>query len=97
MVPSLISGCNRSKRARLSVMVFNSRIGRYRLRIRSSDGATPADSNSCEDWNDRLGALLGAIRAENPDLGLVIDRWADLPAAVRAGIIAMVKTTGSGP
>lgn len=46
--------------------------------------------------HQRLGNLLGALRVEDPDLALVIDRWAKLPAAVRSGIIAMVKTTGSG-
>ncbi len=65
--------------------------------IRSPDGVTPVDINTCGDRHKRLGDLLGALRVENPDLALVIDRWADLPAAVRAGIIAMVKTTGSGP
>ena len=36
------------------------------------------------------------IAIADPDLAAVIDAWADLPAAVRVGIIAMVKTTGSG-
>jgi hypothetical protein len=27
---------------------------------------------------------------------MIVDRWSDLPAAVRAGIVAMVKASGSG-
>jgi hypothetical protein len=38
--------------------------------------------------------LLGALRAENADLALVVERWESLPNAVKAGIVAMVKSTG---
>jgi hypothetical protein len=35
-------------------------------------------------------------RPTDPDLALVIERWADLPEAVRAGITAMVKAAMGG-
>jgi hypothetical protein len=35
-------------------------------------------------------------RPTDPDLALVIERWADLPEAVRAGITAMVRAAGKG-
>jgi len=30
----------------------------------------------------------------DPDLRLVVERWGDLPEAVRAGIVAMVRAAG---
>jgi hypothetical protein len=44
------------------------------------------------------GATQGATRPliDDPDLTFVIDRWADLPPAVRAGIVAMVQASGQG-
>jgi len=48
----------------------------------------------------RGGAESGAPGGKNapadPDLALIVDRWASLPAAVRAGIVAMVKATQEG-
>jgi hypothetical protein len=32
----------------------------------------------------------------DPDLALVVERWPDLPEAVRAGIVAMVKAARKG-
>ena len=32
----------------------------------------------------------------DPDLRAIIERWADLPDAMKAGIMAMVKVTGDG-
>jgi hypothetical protein len=32
----------------------------------------------------------------DPDLALINDRWNDLPDAIRAGIVAMVKATRGG-
>jgi len=31
-----------------------------------------------------------------PDLELVVSRWTDLPLAVRAGILAMIRATTPG-
>jgi len=30
----------------------------------------------------------------DPDLAAIIERWADLPEAVRAGMVAMVRAVG---
>ena len=30
-----------------------------------------------------------------PDLAMIVSTWPNLPAAVKAGIVAMVKATGS--
>ena len=38
-----------------------------------------------------LGALLGALRAESPDLARVVAAWPTLPEPVRAGIVAMIE------
>ena len=40
------------------------------------------------------GAAVGAANTPNdPDLRAIIERWADLPDAVKAGIVAMVRAT----
>jgi hypothetical protein len=39
-------------------------------------------------------ALLARI---SPDLALVAERWEALPEALRAGILAMVRTAGPEP
>jgi hypothetical protein len=33
----------------------------------------------------------------DPDLDLIVERWADLPLTVRAGIVAMVKASEPSP
>jgi hypothetical protein len=48
-----------------------------------------------------VGAELVAVAAESvqpadPDLAMIFERWATLPAAVRSGIVAMVKATAGG-
>jgi site-specific recombinase XerD len=40
-------------------------------------------------------ALPGTLSSTDPDLTMVCHRWAELPAAIRAGIVAMVKATGN--
>ena len=46
---------------------------------------------------DQNGAECGALGAQSglidPDLAAIIERWADLPQAVRAGMVAMVRAT----
>jgi len=49
----------------------------------------------------RVGAELGAVKPEtvqpaDPDLAMILERWTALPAAVRSGIVAMVKATAGG-
>jgi hypothetical protein len=39
---------------------------------------------------------LRSIQVPDPDLTAVIDAWDQLPAAVRAGIAAMVRAEGDG-
>jgi hypothetical protein len=39
-----------------------------------------------------LGALAAEIGPSCPDLAAVVDAWARLPEALKAGIVAMVKT-----
>jgi hypothetical protein len=44
------------------------------------------------------GAAVGAANAHiDPDLQAVIERWPDLPDAVKSGIVAMVRAAGGKP
>ena len=38
-----------------------------------------------------LASCLALLALESPDLALIVERWKNLPEAVRAGIVAMVK------
>ncbi len=62
--------------------------------IRPLGSATDSKSRACGLDAGRLGALLGALRAENPDLANVIDAWPKRPDVARAGILAMVEAVG---
>jgi hypothetical protein len=43
-----------------------------------------------------LAFCLSFLKEKCPDLALVVERWASLPEAVQAGIVAMVKATQAG-
>ena len=43
-----------------------------------------------------LAFCLAFLNQKSPDLALLVERWDDLPEAVRAGIVAMVKATNPG-
>ena len=45
---------------------------------------------------ERLAFCLALLRQQSPDLALLAERWNELPEAVRAGIMAMVRATGFG-
>jgi hypothetical protein len=40
-----------------------------------------------------LAFCLAFLAEKSPDLAVLVERWDKLPAAVRAGIVAMVRTT----
>jgi hypothetical protein len=47
-------------------------------------GLRPADSFRCAGLGNNL-------RPSNPDLAAVDDAWPGLPAAIKAGILAMIR------
>jgi hypothetical protein len=61
---------------------------------------TPANSLGNNTVSPLGGAESGAkttkIDRNDPDLALVVERWDNLPEAVRAGIVAMVKAASAG-
>jgi hypothetical protein len=62
-----------------------------------SQQVTPENPRENEHSQDRAasGAAVGIENGPiDPDLQAIIECWADLPKAVKAGIVAMVKTTG---
>ena len=56
---------------------------------------TKRKGNELRDVEDVSGAESGAVGAEkaliDADLAAVIDAWPNLPEAIRAGIVAMVR------
>jgi len=76
-----------------------SRIRTCDLRIRSPR-VTPEnpEENAHSREGAAQGAAVGAANTPNdPDLRAIIERWADLPDAVKAGIVAMVRAAGGKP
>jgi hypothetical protein len=43
----------------------------------------------------RMPGVRNDRRRKRPALAKLIDAWADLPQAIRAGIIAMIETTAN--
>lgn len=58
----------------------------------------PANSSENRGVADESGADSGALGAQvgaiDPELGAIIDAWPTLPDAIKAGILAMVRTAG---
>jgi len=65
--------------------------------LQSAD--TCPDSQGTTPISDRAGADARALETKNvhddPHLQAIIDVWPDLPEAIRAGILAMVKSTST--
>ena len=47
-----------------------------------------------------MGGIFGGSEtgdcAPDPDLRMILDKWAELPEPIRAGIVAMVKAAAGG-
>jgi len=68
----------------------------------AANGCTNGCTNSPENGNGATLELADAtnskcleLLAANPELRGVIDAWAELPDAVRAGVLAMIRAAGS--
>ena len=51
---------------------------------------TDAD-DTCQSVEEHSASCSAFLAKNSPDLAVIIDAWADLPEAIRAGIVAMVK------
>ncbi|TVQ62524.1 MAG: hypothetical protein EA378_04110 [Phycisphaerales bacterium] len=54
------------------------------------------DGNKSGNTGARFGDSEGVAKPTDPRLAGVVAAWADLPEAVRAGIVAMVAASASG-
>ena len=55
-----------------------------------------ADNETSDKAPQGLTAYLALLDSEKPDLAGVIRAWPDLPGAIKAGILAMVKAAAPG-
>ena len=62
------------------------------LKTVSSNAQTIETTEVCDAKQDCLGVLLGALRAESPDLAAIIEAWPILPNVVKTGIKAMIDS-----
>jgi len=60
--------------------------------LQSANDATQpiANYDTSENDSERLAFCLALLARKSPDLARVIDAWPVLPAALRAGILAMI-------
>ncbi len=64
--------------------------------------STSLDGNSTSgiptsSFENNLAFCLAFLAKKSPDLALLVECWDELPEAVRAGIVAMVKAAGATP
>jgi hypothetical protein len=45
----------------------------------------------------RLAFCLALLAKKSPDLALLVERWDEIPGAIRAGMVAIVKAVGAAP
>jgi hypothetical protein len=78
-------------------------IGRHCITSGGSKGLTTAENSACtvactsdEKIAHETAAAAPASVPLDDDLVAVVEAWATLPAAVRVGIMAMVRAAGGG-
>ncbi len=79
--------------------IADSRHSTYEKKLEAAAGFEPAIADlqsaagplSDKDLRLVLASCLAFLTEKMPDLASVIDAWNDLPDAVKAGILAMVK------
>ena len=57
----------------------------------------PEKTTVSEQGGAESGAHAAPMIVSDPDLAAVVTTWPELPEAVRAGIVAMVRTVSDGP
>ena len=62
------------------------------LENRCSHDASCSESRTSKTAGNDLASCLALLAEKSADLALVAERWDGLPEAIRAGIMAMVKT-----
>ncbi len=68
----------------------------YGLGNRQVAAATDDSAMGCDDQEKRLAFCLAFLTEKMPDLAAVVKAWPTLPAAIKAGIRAMVEAAASG-
>ena len=65
----------------------------YGLGNRCASPLTIDESNPSDITEKNLAFCLALLKQKSPDLALLVERWDDLPEAVKAGIVAMIDST----
>ncbi len=55
----------------------------------------PGEDETFQEGSASGAALESEVCVSDPDLAVIIERWEALPRVVRAGIVAMVRSTGA--
>ena len=66
------------------------------LENRRADDVTPCDSSTYDQTGTELGALLGVLESDHPELAAIISAWPYLPEHIRQTIITLIKAADSG-
>ena len=86
---------NRLSKTWLESLIFKviSTIPTYKNQRRGRDSNTSQNPLDIEFFGNG-DAKCGAVATIEPDLALIVEAWATLPDALKAGIVAMVKAAG---
>ncbi len=63
-----------------------------RIMIPPTSDVSPCKTSTYENTPDVLASCLAFLTENQPDLASVVEAWEALPEAVKAGIVAMVKS-----
>jgi len=63
------------------------------LKVRCRPDVTSGQAISSDNTDSVLGSCLATIRETYPRLAAVVAAWPDLPAPIRAAILAMIRST----
>jgi len=55
------------------------------------------NSKTYESDDEKLSRFLALLTKESPDLADVVKAWPAVPAALKSGILAMIRNVSQGP
>jgi hypothetical protein len=66
----------------------------YGLKVRTTVSDTLSEQTTSGDSQNDLAFCLALLERESTDLAAIVRAWPNLPEAIKAGILAMIRAAG---